>query len=90
MGIPCLVYLQSLFSRPNHSTLEGKPTNETSSSSNMLSDKVTINLNVFGAIMKDIIMSNLNSTAIVATKDCGRRVDPYRRVTNGGAKEVLV
>jgi hypothetical protein len=56
----------------------------------MLSDKVTINLNVFGAIMKDIIMSNLNSTAIVATKDCGRRVDPYRRVTNGGAKEVLV
>ena len=33
-----------------------------------LPNKVTINLNVFGAFMKHIIMGNLNSTAVV-TKD---------------------
>jgi hypothetical protein len=31
----------------------------------MMTDKVTINLNIFGSFMKNIIMGNLNITSVV-------------------------
>jgi hypothetical protein len=31
----------------------------------MMTDKVTINLNMFGPFMKNVIMDNLNSTHVV-------------------------
>ena len=34
----------------------------------MMTDEVTINLNVFGALIKNIIMSKVNSTTIVTMK----------------------
>ncbi|GMP66793.1 hypothetical protein CsSME_00027002 [Camellia sinensis var. sinensis] len=39
-----------------------------STTGNMLANEMTINLNMFGAIMKDIIVSNLKSTVIVTKK----------------------
>ena len=40
---------------------------------NMLSNEMTINLNVFGTFMKDIIVGNLDSTKNIITKrtSCG-------------------
>ena len=40
-----------------------------SATSNMLSHKVTINLNMLGAIMEDIIVRNLNGTLIIIIKN---------------------
>ena len=37
-------------------------------SKNVLANKVSINLNMFSALMKDIIMSNLNSTSVIIIK----------------------
>ena len=37
-------------------------------SKNVLANKVTINLNIFSALMKDIIMNNLNSTLDITIK----------------------
>ena len=34
----------------------------------MMTNEVTINLNMFSTFMKDIIMSNLNSTSIITVK----------------------
>ena len=39
-----------------------------SSTGDMLANKMTINLNMFGAIMKNIIVSNLNGTLIVTVE----------------------
>ena len=41
----------------------------------MLIDKMTINLNVFGLFMKDIIVSNLNGTSIITIKRNEKDVD---------------
>ena len=45
---------------------------------NMMTHKVTINFNVFGAFMKNVVVSNLNGTSIVTTNgsDCGMK-DPH-------------
>ena len=34
----------------------------------MITDKMTINLNVFNSFMEDIIISNMNSTLVVTIK----------------------
>ena len=34
----------------------------------MMTNEVTINLNMFSTFMEDIIMSNLNSTSIITVK----------------------
>ena len=39
----------------------------------VIPDKVTINLDVFGSLMEDIIASNLNSTPIVTIDRNSRR-----------------
>ena len=38
----------------------------------MITDKMTINLDVFSPFMKDIIMSNMNSTLVVTIKGSSR------------------
>ena len=38
----------------------------------MISDKMTINLNVFSSFMEDIIVSNMNGTPVVTIKGSGR------------------
>ena len=41
----------------------------------MITDKITINLNVFSLFMEDIIVSNMNGTTVVtikgSSKGCG-------------------
>ena len=49
------------------SRYEKKKTNSTTN--NMLTNEVTINLNMLGAIMKNIIVSNHNGTTIVTMKN---------------------
>ena len=36
----------------------------------MMTNEVTIDLNMFSTFMEDIIMSNLNSTSIIPVKFC--------------------
>ena len=38
----------------------------------MITDKMTINLNVFSPFMKDIIVSNINDTLVVTIKGSSR------------------
>ena len=38
----------------------------------MITDKMTINLNVFSPFMEDIIVSNMNGTLVVTIKGSGR------------------
>ncbi|KAM7482209.1 hypothetical protein LguiB_006792 [Lonicera macranthoides] len=38
----------------------------------MLANKVTINLNVFGSFMKNVIVADLDGTAVVTIKSSGR------------------
>ena len=38
----------------------------------MITDKITIDLNVFSLFMEDIIVSNMNGTLIVTIKRSGR------------------
>ena len=38
----------------------------------MITDKITIDLNVFSPFMEDIIVSNMNGTLIVTIKRSGR------------------
>ncbi|GMQ05312.1 hypothetical protein CsSME_00050391 [Camellia sinensis var. sinensis] len=46
--------------------IDGSDREKTNSTTgNMLANEMTINLNMFGAIMKNIIVSNLNGTLIV-------------------------
>ena len=40
----------------------------------MLASDVAINLNVFGAFMEDIVMSNVDSTMIIIIKRSGSRL----------------
>ena len=39
----------------------------------MITDKITIDLDVFSPFMEDIIVSNMNGTLIVTIKRSGRR-----------------
>ena len=39
---------------------------------NMITDKMTINLDVFSPFMEDIIVSNMNGTLIVTIKSSSR------------------
>ena len=39
---------------------------------NMITDKMTIDLDVFNPFMEDIIMSNMNGTLVVIIKRSGR------------------
>ena len=38
----------------------------------MISDKMTINLDVFSPFMEDIIVSNMNGTLVITIKGSGR------------------
>ena len=38
----------------------------------MISDKITINLDVFSPFMEDIIVNNMNGTLIITIKGSGR------------------
>ena len=38
----------------------------------MITDKMTIDLDVFSSFMEDIIVSNMNGTLVVAVKRSGR------------------
>ena len=38
----------------------------------MITDKMTIDLNVFSSFMEDIIVSNMNGTLVVTIKRSGR------------------
>jgi hypothetical protein len=42
--------------------------------SEMVMHKVTINLNMFCALMKYIIVNNLDSTLIITADDCGSKM----------------
>ena len=42
---------------------------------NMITDKMTIDLDVFNPFMEDIIMSNMNSTLVVTIKRVAENVD---------------
>jgi len=53
---------------------------------NMLSNEMTINLNMFDAIMKDIIVNNLNGTLIVTMERGGTR---GRNTYQQGASEAI-
>lgn len=41
----------------------------------MMTNKITINLDVFNPFMKDIVVSNLNGTPIITIKKSGRRCE---------------
>ena len=41
----------------------------------MISDKMTINLNVFSSFMEGIIVSNMNGTLVVTIKGSGRECE---------------
>ena len=44
----------------------------------MMTNKVTISLYMFNALMKDIIVSNLNGTTIITIKKSSREmIDPH-------------
>ena len=40
----------------------------------MLSNKVTVNFDMFGPFMENIVVRNLNSTPVVATNSGGKRM----------------
>ena len=61
-------YISSLVSRRDRMKVN-------SATNHMLMNKVAVDLDMFGAIIKNIIVSNQNSTAIVTTKNISTGMD---------------